>query len=61
MGHATEPAVKQSVEIDGHNETNIDLPQNEYEGKQLQCLCWLLYLIFVEENANCFNTRTISH
>lgn len=32
MGHASEPAVKQSVEIDGHN-TTIDFPENEYNGK----------------------------
>ncbi len=33
MGHVTEPAVKQSVETDGHNKTTIDFPENEYNGK----------------------------
>ncbi len=27
--HATEPAVKQSVEIDGHNKTTLDFPEKE--------------------------------
>lgn len=30
MGHATEPAVKQSVEMDGHNKTSIDFPVHKY-------------------------------
>lgn len=38
--HATEPAVKQSVEMNGHNKTTIDFPENECN----KCLCWLLYV-----------------